>query len=110
MNETHQHEKKEIQEGKFFAIISYLTFLCIVTLILKKHNKFALYHAKHGLALFVLEVACLILSIMPLVGWLIKILGFLFFTLISLWGILQALMGNYSRLPLISKIADKIIL
>jgi len=30
--------------------------------------------------------------------------------LVSIWGILQALMGNYSRIPLVSDIADKIIL
>jgi uncharacterized membrane protein len=103
-------KEKDIQEGKFFAVISYISFLCIVSLVLKKDNKFAIYHAKHGLVLFVLEVASFILSIIPLLGVLIKILGLLVFTLLSLWGILQSLMSNYSRIPVISKIADKIIL
>lgn len=108
MNKT--GEEKEIQEGKFFAVISYLSFLCIISLVLKKDNKFALYHAKCGLVLFVFEFASLIISIIPLLGWLIGTAGFVLFTLVSLWGILQALMGNYYRLPVISDIADKIIL
>jgi uncharacterized membrane protein len=103
-------KEKEIQEGKFFALISYISFLCIISLVLKKDNKFALYHAKQGLVLFVFEVGCFIVSIIPILGFLIRILGVTVFTLISLWGILESLIGNYSRIFIISKIADKIIL
>lgn len=101
---------KDVQEGKFFAIISYICFLCIVTLVLKKDNKFALYHAKQGLVLFVFEVASFILSIIPFLGWIISRIGVAVFLLISLWGILQALMGIQERIPVISEIADKIII
>lgn len=104
-----QETDKEIQEGKFFALISYISFLCIISLVLKKDNKFALHHAKQGLVLFVFEVACFIISIIPLLAF-IGILGWVAAILVSLWGILEALMGNYSRIPVISKISDKIIL
>ena len=103
-------KEKDIQEGKFFAVISYISFLCIVSLVLKKDNKFALYHAKQGLVLFVLEVGCFIVSIIPFLGWLMGMFGVLVFTLASVWGILQSLMGNFARLPLISDIAEKIVL
>jgi uncharacterized membrane protein len=102
--------EKEIQEGKFFAVISYISFLCIITLVLKKDNKFALYHAKQGLVLFVFEVVCFILSIIPFLGWFLRSFGIALLFLISLWGTLQGLMGNYNRFPFISKIADNIIL
>jgi uncharacterized membrane protein len=108
MNE--EAREKDIREGKFFAVISYISFLCIVSLVLKKNSKFALYHAKQGLVLFVFEVACFILSIIPLIGWLIGIFGIAILSLFSVWGILQALMGNLNRFPIISDIADKIIL
>lgn len=101
---------KEIEDGKFFAVISYISFLCVLTLLLKKDNKFALYHAKQGLVLFVFEVAGFILSTIPLLGWVISGIGAVILTLVALWGVLQALMGKYSRFPLISDIADKIIL
>ncbi len=104
------HKDREIQEGKFFAMISYISFLCIVSMVLKKDNKFALYHAKQGLVLFVFEVVSFILSIIPILGWLIRIFGLVIFSLFSLWGILQALMGNYNRFPIISDIADKIVI
>ena len=103
-------KEKDIQEGKFFAVISYLSFLCIISLVLKKGNNFALYHAKQGLVLFVFEVASFLLSIIPIFGWLISRFGIAIFGILSLWGILQALMGNYNRFPIVSDIADKIII
>jgi len=101
---------KEVDEGRFFAAIAYISFLCIISLVFKKDNKFALYHSKHGLALFVFEVAGFILSVIPVLGWFLRTIGFVVFVLVSLWGISQAWMGNYSRIPVVSKVADKIIL
>ncbi|MCX5694868.1 MAG: hypothetical protein NT014_07130 [Candidatus Omnitrophica bacterium] len=103
-------QEKEIHEGKFFAVISYVSFLCIITLILKKDNKFALYHAKQGLVLFVMEVAAFILSIIPFLGWLIGIFGYALFLLVSLWGIMQAALGVNIRIPLITEISEKVVL
>jgi uncharacterized membrane protein len=103
-------ENKEIDEGKFFAVISYISLLCIVSLLLKKDNKFALYHAKQGLVLFVFEVACFILSIIPLLGFFLRTVGVLIFVVISVIGILQALQGTCRRIPVLSNIADKVIL
>jgi uncharacterized membrane protein len=102
--------EQEIREGKFFAIISYVSFLCIITLVLKKSNKFALYHAKQGLVLFVMEAVAFILSIIPLLGWIIGVLGYALFLLVSLWGIMQASLGIYCRIPVVSEISEKVIL
>ena len=99
-----------IREGKFFAIISYISFLCIITLVLKKGNKFALYHAKQGLVLFVMESAALILSIIPILGFLIGVFGYALFLLASIWGIMQAALGIYSRIPLVTKISEQVVL
>lgn len=105
-----QNEERTIEEGKFFAVISYIGFLCVVSLLLKKDNKFALFHAKQGLVLFVVEVVTFIFSIIPLLGWLLGVAGVIVFVLISLWGVAQALLGNYNRLPLLADVADKIVL
>ena len=104
----HQVKDKVIQDGKIFAVISYILFLSIVTLLLKKENKFALFHGKQGLVILILLVASSILGIMPLIGPLIWILARIVLGLVSLAGIVQALMGNYWRIPLIGDMADKI--
>lgn len=99
--------KKTTVEDRFFAVISYISFLCVVSLALKKKDKFVLYHAKIGLVLFVFEVAVFLLSIISILSWL-KVAGLILFALISLWGIIQAILGKCYRLPVISNIADKV--
>ena len=101
-------ENKEIQEGKVFAVIAYLWILCLVPLLLKKENKFALFHAKQGLVLFITEIALWIIGIIPILGWLISILGSLACGILALIGIIQALMGNYWKMPLLGDYAEKI--
>ncbi|MCX5697557.1 MAG: hypothetical protein NTU54_06305 [Candidatus Omnitrophica bacterium] len=103
-------EDKEIQEGRFFAVISYIFFLSILTLLFKKDNKFALYHAKQGLVLFVFEVTGFVLSIIPILSWLIHTVGFALAVIVSVWGLFKAWTGEYGRIILISEIAEKIII
>lgn len=103
-------EDKEIKEGKIFAVIAYWLILCILPLILKKDNKFAVHHGKQGLVLFIFLVAGFIFSIIPFLGQLVYRFVLFIYLLLLLWGTIQALMGNYSRIPVVSDIADKISL
>lgn len=105
-----QFTEKEVREGKFFAVISYVGILCIIALILKKDNRFALYHARQGLVLFVLEVAAVIISIIPLLGWLLGNIGMLAAIIASVWGIILSLRGEASKIPVVSELAGKIVL
>lgn len=101
-------EDRQVQEGKMYALLGYLSILCILPLILKKDNKFALYHGKQGLVLFIGEVALGILALMPFIGFaLAPIAAFIFFVL-SFIGIIQAVLGNYWRCPIVANIAEKI--
>ena len=101
-------DEKEIQEGMIYAVISYMIILCIVTLVLKKENKFALFHGKQGLVILICWVAAAILRMIPLIGNLIWLLALITLGILSLVGIIQALMGNFWKVPVISEIAEKI--
>jgi uncharacterized membrane protein len=99
---------QQILEGKIFALLSYLAILCIIPLVIKRDNPFVLAHGKQGLVLFVGEVAVFVASIiLPML--LIKLFYFVF-GLLSLWGIVESLRGNFIKMPVISEIAEKIIL
>ena len=101
-------KEEELQEGKLFAVMAYLGILCFIPLLLKKDNKFALFHGKQGLILFICEVGAAITNIVPIVGQLIWILSVLVFGILSLAGIVQSLMGNYWKMPILGDIAEKI--
>lgn len=106
----HDDKEKDIQEGKIFAVVGYWLFLCILPLMLKKDNKFAIHHGKQGLVMFIFLVAGFIVSIIPVLGAFVYHIVLFIYLILMLWGSIQALMGNYSRIPVISDIADKIIL
>ncbi len=100
-------EDKEIQEGKVLALLSYLGVLCLVPLLLKKENKFVLFHGKQGLVLFLGELAAAIIGIIPFVGWFIGFISIILFGILSLLGIVQVLMGNYWKIPVVADLAEK---
>ena len=101
-------EDKEVQEGKIFAVLAYLSVLCLVPLLLKKDNKFAFHHGKQGLVIFIGEVAIGILAWIPFLGWMLAPIGSLIFFVLSLIGIIQVLRGDYWKCPVVSDIAEKI--
>lgn len=107
---TEQADKKEIEEAKIFAVVAYWAFLCILPLILKKDNKFAVYHGKQGLVLFIFLVAGFLFNIIPGFGLVVWRLVSFVYTCMFLWGSLQALMGNYCKIPIVSHLAEKITL
>lgn len=97
-----------IAEGKFFAIIGYISVLCLVPLILKKDNKFAVFHGKQGLVLFILEVAAAILKSIPAIGEVVFSLAFVVLGILSLIGIIKVLMNEYWEMPYVHEVAQKI--
>jgi fumarate reductase subunit D len=108
--ETSPKDEVEIREGKVFAVLAYLSILCILPLILKKENHFAFFHGKQGLVLFIAEVAALVVGVLPIIGQVIFQTSVFIFGVISIWCIIQVLRGAYLKIPIISNIAEKIIL
>ena len=98
----------EVPDAQFFAAVGYLSFLCFVPLALKKGNKFAEFHGKQALVLFIMELAAAIFKVVPVFGDLIFTLGFVVFGILSLVGIVKVLMGEKWEMPVIYEIADRI--
>ncbi len=103
-------QDSETETAKFFAAIGYLNILCFVPLLLKKENKFAQFHGKQALVLFILEVAAGILRVVPVLGELVFTVAFVVFGILSLIGIVKVLMGEYWEMPVIYEISNRISL
>lgn len=108
MSKSSGSQQKQIIDGKIFAVLSYLSILCIIPLVFKKENQFVLSHGKQGLVIFVGEVAVFITHII-LGQWILK-LGMFIFGVFSFIGIVYVLKGEYVKMPGISDIAEKITL
>lgn len=107
---SNSEQDTEIQDGKFFAAVGYLSILCFVPLVLKKGNAFAQFHGKQGLVLCILEVAACILKVVPALGDLVFTMAFVVFGILSLIGITKVLMGEKWEMPVIYEISSRISL
>jgi len=98
----------QVAEGKVFAILAYLSILCIIPLLFKKENSFVLEHGKQGLVLFLGEVGVFIVHIL-FGAWILR-LGMFVLLAMSFVGIIAVLKGRPLKLPVVSGIAQKITL
>jgi len=100
---------KVVEEGKIWAFIGYWGILFLVPLLGKKDNKFALFHGKQGLVLFIFWIAIVILGFIPIIGWfVIRPFGWLIFMILAIIGMVMSLQGKYWKMPVLGDIAEKI--
>ncbi|MFH0819857.1 MAG: hypothetical protein V1892_02385 [bacterium] len=101
--------KKDIEENRYWAALSYLWILFLFPLIFRKKSHFAQFHAKQGLVLTLAWFVVWVLGAIPVLGWLIIIpLGNLILVILSVLGILNALAGKYWKIPYLHQYAEKI--
>lgn len=101
-------DKKDIEENKGIALLSYLGILCLVPLLVKKESKFCQFHAKQGLILFIGEAVITLLNIIPFIGQIIWVIGIIIALIASITGIIKALAGEYWEMPVLGEYAKKI--
>lgn len=99
---------KTIEDGKIWAFVGYWGILFLVPLLGKKDNKFASFHGKQGLVLFVFWLAIFILSFIPFIGGIIGLLGWIICVILAIVGMVKSLQGQYWKMPVLGDIAEKI--
>jgi len=93
-------DKKDIEDNKIIAALGYVSILCFVPLFLKRDSKFAQFHAKQGLLLFIIEI----FSFIPLIGQ----IAFILAIAAAIWGAKNALNGKYWQIPIIGQYTKKL--
>lgn len=99
-------------DEKVMGAIAYLGILFLVPLLAKKDSKFAMFHAKQGLVLFIVEIILwivnfvLVISVVGLfIAWILWIIWFIIL-IFALIGLIQALSGKYWKLPVLGGWAE----
>ncbi len=113
---------KEIEEGKMYAAIGYISILFLVPLLAAKDNAFARFHAKQGIvlttvaivAVVVLLILMVMFSLVPVLGWAICVILYLVvmavcigWSVLAIMGLVKALRGEYWKMPLFGGLAEK---
>lgn len=105
---TNKYKEDDIAKNTAVSIIAYLGILSLIPYFLCKNSKFAMFNAKQGVNLFILEVICALLAniINLFTPWWIAraiiYVVYLIFVLLSLIGVINVLNGKAKELPYVS--------
>ncbi|HEY9170024.1 MAG TPA: hypothetical protein VIN72_11095 [Lutibacter sp.] len=104
--ETTKDNTSIIIEGKNIAIIAYITVIGLIIAFVMNNDKkepFASYHIKQSLGLALTGLALGVIGMIPILGWIINILGI--FVLLYMWiiGLMNAINGKESTVPFLGE-------
>lgn len=99
---------KTVEEGKIWAFVGYWWILFLVPLLGKKDNKFAYFHGKQGMVLFVFSIVIWIIGFIPVLGPIIGFIGWIIILVLAIIGMVTSLQGKYWKMPVLGDIAEKI--
>ncbi|MGM9877297.1 MAG: hypothetical protein ACI33S_01485 [Bacilli bacterium] len=104
---TKDYTKKDIDEGRIFAILSYLSFVSVI-IYFCTDNKYSNFHAKQGFNLFIYESLLMLLSSFGfafiMLNFVINIISLIILAL-GLLGMYYAYTGKAKKLPILDKIS-----
>lgn len=103
---TNECSGEEIEAGKSTAIIAHITVIGLIAAFVMnndKKNPFSAYHIRQVLGLCVTGLALGIIGIVPVLGWLISILGSILLLIMWIAGLINAVNGKEKPMPVLGK-------
>ena len=98
---TSEYDAQDIEKNKVMALLAYIIFL--IPLLAAKDSKFARFHTNQGLVLFIGAILSSVITVIPIIGWIIAPIAGLAITVLAIIGIVNALGGKAKELPIIGK-------
>jgi len=102
------HKSAGVDDAKIISAIGYLGILCLVPLLLKKDDALAQHHGKQGLVILIAWVLLGAVGWIPLLGWMIAVIGSAILLILMIIGIIKALNGEMWVMPVLGKYAEQI--
>ncbi len=101
-----ENEVTRDTQDKTIAIVAYLTIIgLVVALVLNNEKKdlFAKYHIRQSLGLVLTSIALSLINVIPVLGWIVSMVGA--FVLLFMWimGLLNAVNGREKPVPILGE-------
>ena len=101
---TAEFTAQDISDNKVFAMASILisTIGIIITLLAAQKSEFAMFYARQALKLMVCQVLCLLLFIVPILGWIAGGVCLLVIFVLKIICFLNICKGKAKEVPIIN--------
>lgn len=94
----------DVRRNKSISYLCYFGFLFLVPYLLHRDSDFVRFHSNQGLLLFIADMAVGLLGNLPVIGWLINMIGGIFIVVCFIKGLMSVSRGQKNRLPIIGEI------
>lgn len=94
------------QPDKSVAIIAYLTLIGLIAAFVmnsEKRQRFAAYHIRQSLGIMLTGLVLGMINIIPILGWIVCIIGVIFLFVCWVIGLIAALNGQEKAVPVVGK-------
>jgi fumarate reductase subunit D len=100
---------EEVRDVALFAALAYVVFFSLLIVMYKRDNDFLHFHARQGLVIFIFEVISWTLAaVLPNLSGAFAVCNLLLL-IASVFGLFSALMGKMIHFPLVSRVADRLV-
>ena len=92
------------QPNKLVAVISYITIIgLLIAIVLNQNEKndFASFHIKQSLGLTLTSLVVYFIGVIPVIGWIISLIGSIFILILWVIGLINAISGNQKPVPVL---------
>ena len=103
-DKTGNFPEEERERNKYLAALCYFgpAFIA-VALLAEKDSKFIRYHVNQAIMLIVFALACAIVCVVPVIGWIAGGIGSIITVVFEIMGIVRAFKGKAVDLPIVGK-------
>ncbi|AFL81562.1 putative membrane protein [Aequorivita sublithincola DSM 14238] len=105
-NTTSRTSINTVEDGKTIGIIAYITIVGLIIAFVmnnEKKNSFAAYHIRQSLGLGITGLALSIINVIPILGWIVSILGSIFLIVLWVIGLMGAINGGEKPVPILGE-------
>lgn len=101
----------EVDQGKACALVIWVIWIVGLIWFLadekQRNNKFTKYWFKQSLIMLIFGVVISIVAIIPILGWIIYVVGLIFLLIAWIIGLVRIVQGKTIPIPIIGQFAEK---
>lgn len=98
-----EFDEKDKADNKVMAILAYIGILVLIPIFAAPQSKFARFHSNQGLILCIVWILVAIVGRIPLLGWIIRLVGYIACIVFAVKGIISANNGEAKEIPYVGK-------
>ncbi|MBU0667908.1 hypothetical protein KJ951_00830 [Patescibacteria group bacterium] len=101
-----KEQPKTTSEEKIWALLSYIPFVALVSLVMKPESNYVKLHGRQGLLLFMIFFGSIFVYLVPFIGPVVGIIIHFAAIIIGIFSMYQAFIGNWWKIPVLGDIAE----